>query len=536
MKKLLSLLLVFMLSISLVACGSTDASSATESAGIEESATAYFAEFPGNRIIGWDALFSKIDAGDEPFILSIRSADDYAAGHIEGAMNAAWGADLASKVSMLPTDQPVYVYCYSGQTAGQTIALLNMLGIEAYSVKSGFNKGAMQVEGYEAYVSTDAVELADAGAEFDADALAFVEDYFNTVKDNGNFMVASDAVSTLTESGDAVVVDIRTADDYAAGHIEGAISVPYGANMQELFADLPADTKLIVTCYSGQTAGQTVAVLRALGHDAVSLKYGMNLGYAPYKVTTAATSYFANFEGNNIVSWDSVLEKIDAGENPYILSIRQAADYEAGHIVGAVNAAWGADLASKVSMLPTDQPVYVYCYSGQTAGQTIALLRMAGVEAYSIKSGMNAFDKDANAAYLSTDAVEMVDAAASFDPFVLASVVSYFNAIPEGGSNIMASDAVLAAVEAGEVTVVDIRTTEDFEAGHIEGAVNLPYGKGMEAGFADLPSGKLVVACYSGQTAGQTVAIMRELGYNAVSLKSGMVNGWLAAELPVVTN
>jgi rhodanese-related sulfurtransferase len=58
----------------------------------------------------------------------------------------------------------------------------------------------------------------------------------------------------------------------------------------------------------------------------------------------------------------------------------------------------------------------------------------------------------------------------------------------------------------------------------------------MEAGFADLPSGKLVVACYSGQTAGQTVAIMRELGYNAVSLKSGMVNGWLAAELPVVTN
>ncbi len=530
MKKLLSLLLVFVLSLSLVACSTDDTMS------LEDAANDYFASYPGSRIVTWEDLFSKIDAGDEPFIVSIRSEADYRTGHIEGAVNAAWGADLASKVSMLPTDKPVYVYCYSGQTAGQAVALMNMLGIDAYSVKSGYNKGAKTMEGYANYVSLVKFHLEDAEAKFNKDALKFVEEYFNTVTTKGNFMVPSENVQSLLESGDAVVVDIRKADDFAKGHIDGAINVPFGANMNDSFADLPADTKLIVACYSGQTAGQTVAVLRALGYDAVSLKYGMSLGYAPYMVSSKSNKYFAEFTGSNIVTWDAVIEKVDAGENPFILSIRQADDYANGHFVGAVNAAWGTDLAEKVAMLPKDEPVYVYCYSGQTAGQTIALLRNLGVEAYSIKSGINAsgfLADEANADYISTEAVELADAKASFDPFVLASVKAYFNAIPEGGSNIMAADAVETAVKAEEVTVIDIRKADDFAAGHIEGAINLPYGKDMQNGFAELPTGKLVIACYSGQTAGQTVAIMRELGYDAVSLKSGM-NAWNAAEMAVV--
>ncbi|HCJ57468.1 MAG TPA: sulfurtransferase, partial [Clostridiaceae bacterium] len=41
------------------------------------------------------------------------------------------------------------------------------------------------------------------------------------------------------------------------------------------FNTLPKDKKIIVYCYTGQTAGQTVAALRLLGYDAVSLNAGM---------------------------------------------------------------------------------------------------------------------------------------------------------------------------------------------------------------------------------------------------------------------
>lgn len=40
----------------------------------------------------------------------------------------------------------------------------------------------------------------------------------------------------------------------------------------------PADKRIIVYCYSGQTSGQTVAILRLLGYDAVSLHSGMGVG------------------------------------------------------------------------------------------------------------------------------------------------------------------------------------------------------------------------------------------------------------------
>ncbi|HPJ22771.1 MAG TPA: hypothetical protein PLH18_10510, partial [Clostridia bacterium] len=91
MKKLLVTLMVVAMVFTIAGCSSGTA--------VEDAATKYFAEFPGNRIVNWTDLFAKIDAGDEPFILSIRQADVYDAGHVKGAYLAAWGEDLASKVS-----------------------------------------------------------------------------------------------------------------------------------------------------------------------------------------------------------------------------------------------------------------------------------------------------------------------------------------------------------------------------------------------------------------------------------------------------
>jgi rhodanese-related sulfurtransferase len=530
MKKLLVLLMVAIMAFMTFGCSA--------GGSIEKSANNYFAEFPGARIIEWKDLFAKIDAGDEPYILSIRQNDVYTEGHIKGAYLASWGEDLAEKVAMLPTDKPVYVYCYSGQTAGQAIALMNLLGVEAYSVKSGFNYGAMKTEGYEEYVETTANEMPDAGAKFDKKALDFVKEYFNTVNDNKSNIIAADAAKPLIEAGDLVVMDIRKAEDYEKAHIDGAINVPFGMDMQKKFVDFK-DKKILVACYSGQTAGQTVGILRALGYDAVSLKFGMGQnGWANFVKTSAANKYFAEYPGSRIISWEDIFAKMDAGEELNILSIRQPEDYEKGHIKGAALAAWGPDLAEKVSMLPTDKPVYVYCYSGQTAGQAVALLNMLGIEAYSIKSGYNkgAAIIDGYAAYTTTDVTELEDAGAKFDNVLLAEVQTYFDAVLDSADFKIGWDDTKAAVEAKEATVVDIRTAEDFAAGHIQDAINIPFGENMQEKFADLPEGKLIVACYSGQTAGQTTAVLRMLGHDAVSLHFGMKVGWIKEGYPVVTD
>jgi rhodanese-related sulfurtransferase/predicted small lipoprotein YifL len=554
MKKILIAMLAVIMVLSMAACGtSAPAATATDSAPAETSAaesaasggdsvktaaTAYFANFESNPVIQWADLFALIDSGEEPFIVSIRQQADYEKAHIDGAYLASWGSDLAEKVAMLPADKKVYIYCYSGQTAGQTVALLRMLGIDAYSVQSGFNYGAMATEGYEKYVAEGAApELPDAGATFDADVLAYVQNYFNTVADNSNFQIAPADAKTLIEAGEVTFVDVRKAEDFEAAHVDGAINIPFGKGMD--FSSLPTDQQIIVTCYTGQTAGQTVAIMRALGYDAWSLQFGIKgaKGWITMVKAAAANAYFANFEANPVIKPEDLFAKMEAGDELFIVDIRQQADYDAGHLKGAYLAAWGQDLADKAGMLPTDKPVYIYCYTGQTAGQTVALLRMLGIDAYSVQSGyMNGISKvEGFEAYTDTTAAELPDAGASFDPFLLPEVQAYFAAVTDNGNFQIADTDAQALIDAGSVTVLDVRKAEDYAAGHIKGAVNIPFGKGMD--FSDVPTDKqVIVTCYTGQTAGQTVAVLRMLGYNAVSLKGGMTNGWLADSLPTVTD
>ena len=98
-------------------------------------------------------------------------------------------------------------------------------------------------------------------------------------------------------------------------------------------------------------------------------------------------------------------------------------------------------------------------------------------------------------------------------------------------------------IEAGEVpyTIVSVRKPEDFEQGHIQGAVNIPYGPGMQDQLKDLPKDKpVIVYCYTGQSGSQTMTVLRLMGYEAYNLNGGMgsaetESGWLGAGLPVVT-
>ena len=83
------------------------------------------------------ALLNDGDPDTDPFIVSLRSADDYAAGHVPGAVNIGLSS-LADSLDKLPADETIVLYCYTGHTAGQATAVLNMLGYDAKSLKFGF--------------------------------------------------------------------------------------------------------------------------------------------------------------------------------------------------------------------------------------------------------------------------------------------------------------------------------------------------------------------------------------------------------------
>jgi rhodanese-related sulfurtransferase len=290
LNKLITLLLLVVMIISVVGCGKKDDSknsmnlSNSTSVSIEEDINKYFANKPNhNYKIKQDEFIAKVKANEDMIILDIRSDKDYKKGHVKGAINVPWGPAIAENLTKISQDKDVYVYCYSGQTAGQAVMTLNLAGIKAKSVNLGFNFGISKVEGYEDVKEEVVNEFGTDTYDVPSEVQTALTNYYNglaDVKDTKfkNYKVSEDNLKAMIDNKeDFYLLSIRSEKDYNEGHIEGANNIPWGAGMETKFSTLPKDKKVVVYCYTGQTAGQTVAALRLLGYDAVSLNGGMGM-------------------------------------------------------------------------------------------------------------------------------------------------------------------------------------------------------------------------------------------------------------------
>ncbi|MDH4093358.1 MAG: metalloregulator ArsR/SmtB family transcription factor [Betaproteobacteria bacterium] len=93
---------------------------------------------------------------------------------------------------------------------------------------------------------------------------------------------------------------------------------------------------------------------------------------------------------------------------------------------------------------------------------------------------------------------------------------------------------VLARLRSGLVTVLDVRPAEEFAAGHLPGAINVPVDR-LEAYLSKLPKKKEVLAYCRGPyclMSFDAVARLRKRGFKAKRLEDGFPE-WRAAGLPV---
>lgn len=86
----------------------------------------------------------------------------------------------------------------------------------------------------------------------------------------------------------------------------------------------------------------------------------------------------------------------------------------------------------------------------------------------------------------------------------------------------------------GLVTVLDVRPAEEYAAGHLPGAINIPIDR-LESRLAKLPKRKEIVAYCRGPyclMSFEAVAALRKRGFKARRLENGFPE-WRAAGLPV---
>ncbi len=187
----------------------------------------------------------------------------------------------------------------------------------------------------------------------------------------GPFLPSSPPPVPVESPGDAVVLDVRSADAYAAGHIPGAFNVPVTGNGFGTRAGfiLRRDEPVVLHASSDAEAELAARRLRAVGY--LELR-GRVVGEQ-------------ELEPLNPVELDELDELLRSGAVD-VIDVRELDERDTGYIPGSKHIpyrllrAYGAEVAES-------RPVVTVCESGPRAAIAASVLAAAGVDARAVIHG-----------------------------------------------------------------------------------------------------------------------------------------------------
>ena len=100
----------------------------------------------------------------------------------------------------------------------------------------------------------------------------------NTACGQGNFENTDvQGFAELVADTNVIVLDVRTAAEFAEGHLERAINIDYHQSdfVERAKATLPLDKKIAVYCRSGRRSAGAAGILGKDGYKLVNLKGGI---------------------------------------------------------------------------------------------------------------------------------------------------------------------------------------------------------------------------------------------------------------------
>ena len=484
-----------------------------------------------------------------PFLVDLRETSEIEAnGYIAGAINIPVRQLLNSLEKLPGLDEPIVLYCGSGHRGGIALALLTGLGYT--NVRNlggglgGWTKAGLPVE---AGLPAEAAAISTPIVEDQALFTAF-NDFLANMPDSFYAIGAASLNEALAGGATPVFIDVRSQAEWDKdGYIEGATLIPMPEFMSNL-DKLPTDqsTPILVYCGSGHRGGIVMTALRLMGYTDVTNLGG---GLGAWKAASLPVAGWINWT----VVWTDFLTNLPAGfytvsaadlntalvENaPFLLDVREVSEIEAsGFITGAVAIPVREVLANLDKLPAQDQPIVIYCGSGHRGALVMAALRFLGyTDVRNLNGGTGAWTKAEFALETGLPAAPVAGTAPTVDATMLRDLNNFLVNLPEGYYTVKATDLNTELAGGATPTMIDVRSAEDFAAGHIDGTMNIA----INAFLADMTllPGKdapVVVLCQGGHRGALALMALRMLGWTDVRNLAGGVNAWTAAELPLVT-
>jgi hydroxyacylglutathione hydrolase len=179
------------------------------------------------------------------------------------------------------------------------------------------------------------------------------------------------ALDRVAADRGALIIDIRPAPDFAAGHLAGTLNIPVGRSFTAWAGALvPSDQELYLV--AGDRAESAVddaaRGMAMIGLDRVSGWFG---GDALAAVERRRPLTQVVQRGPSAVAGALARGEVT------VIDVRAPAEWEAGHLPGVANLPL-ASLPGRLDELPRDRPLVVQCQAGSRSSIAASLLRARG--------------------------------------------------------------------------------------------------------------------------------------------------------------
>ena len=189
----------------------------------------------------------------------------------------------------------------------------------------------------------------------------------------------------------AVVVDTRSADAFAAGHVPGTINLPLNKSFTTWagwFLPYDADFYLLTTD-GGRTLDEAVRDLAMIGLDRVA-------GWFSTDAVAAWATGGRSLETIRQMRPAELAAELANGEAA-VLDVRTADEWEAGHMPDVPNIPLG-QLPGRMSEVPAGRPLVLHCQGGGRSAIAASILQARGIkDVVNLTGGFGAWAADGGA-------------------------------------------------------------------------------------------------------------------------------------------
>lgn len=338
--------------------------------------------------------------------------------------------------------------------------------------------------------------------------------------------------AALLGGGEVALVDVRDAAGYAGGHVLTAVSAPL-ASLPDLLARLvPGRAARLILCDGGEGLAQEAA--QAAG----ALGYG-NVGWMEGGMPAWLAAGHRLFEGVNVLG-AALAETVDlvcrppvmsaaelaarreGGEAPVVLDVRPWAEHCNGHVPDAISCP-GGELVHRIGALAPDPrtTVVVHCAGRSRSLYGAQSLINAGVPhpVFALADGTTGWQR-AGFALAFGSGLRADAAPGARDPAARAAARRVARAC--GVREIDARQLAQWQDEsdARSLYLLDVRSPEEFAAGHARGAVSAQGVQLVECSddWIGVRDGRVVLLDDDGVRAPMAASWLRQLGHGEVAV------------------